>query len=181
MQNLSKKWYVVYTRPKCEKRVSELLSKKRIENYCPLNKKDTHWSDRKKVISEPLFSSYVFVHLSEEEKVHVYETEGVINFVHWLGKPAVIGTEEIEAIKRFLNDFDNVRLEKTHVNLNDHVRVISGPIMLREGNVMEVRYKTVKVCLPTLGHTLVAEVKKENIEGFSYLKDVKEIKEEIIK
>ena len=51
-----KKWYAVYTRPKWEKKVAELLSRKRIENYCPLNKSIKQWSDRKKTIFEPLFT-----------------------------------------------------------------------------------------------------------------------------
>jgi len=178
MQNSSKSWYAVYTRPKWEKKVAQLLAKKKIDYYCPVNKVQRQWSDRKKVLLEPLFTSYVFVWLNESEQFQVCQTDGVINFVYWLGKPAVIRNEEIDAIKRFLADFSEVRLEKKHVNLNDHVRIINGPLMMREGNVLEVRYNTVKVSLPSLGYTLVAEVRKENVEGISYLKDVKE---EIVK
>jgi hypothetical protein len=36
--------------------------------------------------------------------------------------------------------------------------------MMRKGNIIEVRNSTVKVMLPSLGHALVAEVRKENIE-----------------
>ena len=94
-------------------------------------------------------------------------TDGVLNFVYWLAKPAVIKDEEIDIIKKFLNDHDNVQIEKTFVNVNDHVRVISGPLMMREGNVVEVKHKTVKVSLPTLGYTLIAEVDKQNLEKLS--------------
>lgn len=157
-------WYAVYTKPRWEKKVAELLVRKKIETYCPLNRVHRQWSDRKKIILEPLFTSYVFVRISDAEQLQVRMTDGVLNFVYWLGKPAVIKDEEIDVIKRFLNDHDNVQVEKTFVNVNDHVRVISGPLMMREGNVVEVKHKTVKVSLPTLGYTLIAEVDKQNLE-----------------
>jgi transcription antitermination factor NusG len=158
------KWYAVYTKPRWEKKVAEAFSKKQIENYCPLNKVLRQWSDRKKIIYEPLFTSYVFVCFKDKESLNVLQTTGVINFVYWLGKPAVIRHEEITTIKRFLNDYSEVRLEKTHVSLNDHVRIINGPLMTRKGSVLEVRNNTIKILLPSLGHALVAEVRKENVE-----------------
>ncbi len=50
------------------------------------------------------------------------------------------------------------------IHLNDKVRIISGPLMMREGNVLEIKHKTVKVLLPSLGFTLVAEIEKGNVE-----------------
>ncbi|MGZ5246736.1 MAG: UpxY family transcription antiterminator [Flavitalea sp.] len=160
-------WYAVYTKPRWEKKVAELLARKKIETYCPLNRVHRQWSDRKKIILEPLFTSYVFVRIADAEQLAVRMTDGVLNFVYWLAKPAVIKDEEIDIIKKFLNDHDNVQIEKTFVNVNDHVRVISGPLMMREGNVVEVKHKTVKVSLPTLGYTLIAEVDKQNLEKLS--------------
>jgi len=73
--NSGKNWYAVYTRPKWEKKVAELLSRKRIENYCPLHKSIKQWSDRKKTIFEPLFNSYVFVHVDETDHLPVRQTK----------------------------------------------------------------------------------------------------------
>ena len=163
LQNVSR-WYAVYTRPRWEKKVAESLTRKKIENYCPLNKVLHQWSDRKKMVLEPLFTSYVFVHISRDEQLAVRQTEGVINFVYWLRKPAIIRNEEMETIKRFLNDHTNVRLEKIEVNTNDIVKIVSGPLMLREGKVIEIMHRTVKVLLPSLGYSLIAQVDKVNIE-----------------
>ncbi len=157
-------WYAVYTKPRWEKKVAELFTRKDIENYCPLNRVHKQWSDRRKVVLEPLFTSYVFVRISPLDQLLVRQTEGVLNFVYWLSKPAIVRDEEIELIKRFLNEHDNVRVEMNKVNVNDKVRVVNGPLMLREGSVMEVKHKTIKVSLPTLGYTLVAEIEKKNVE-----------------
>jgi transcription antitermination factor NusG len=162
-----KQWYVVYTKPRWEKKVSKVLEQKNIEYYCPLNKVQRQWSDRKKIIEEPLFSSYVFVRLNESEHTTVRMAEGVINFVYWLQKPALVRVEEIDAIKRFMNEYTDVKLEKKPINLNDKVRVMNGPLMQREGNVVEVKSKTVKVFLPSLGYAMVAEVQNTNVEIIS--------------
>jgi len=133
MYSITKKWYVVYTRPKWEKKVADQLGRKKIEHYCPLNKVHKQWADRKKLVAEPLFSSYVFVCIDESEQLSVRLTDGIINFVYWLGKPAEVRNDEIQAIRDFLTDYHDVRLEKTRVNPNDIVRVIGGPLVTQKG------------------------------------------------
>lgn len=163
MSNL-KNWYVVYTRPKWEKRVSQLLSGRNLVNYCPLNKVQKQWSDRKKIIMEPLFTSYVFVYASVSEHSIIRQTDGIINFVYWLGNPAIIRDEEIDTIRKFLSEYKLVKLEKLFVNINDNIRITSGPLMDIHGKVIEIKSRTVRVYLPTLGYQMVAEIDKSSIE-----------------
>src|SRR5580658_7417057 len=101
-----KKWYVIYTKPRWEKKVHARLTEKGLANYCPFNKVRKKWSDRVKTIEEPLFKSYIFVHIAEEEQLAVRMVKGVLNFVYWLGKPALVRNSEIEAIKKFLNEYE---------------------------------------------------------------------------
>jgi transcription antitermination factor NusG len=159
-----KKWYAVYTKPRCEKKAADLLTKKGIENYCPLNRVQKQWSDRKKIVLEPLFTSYVFVRIDTGEQLAVRQTYGILNFVYWLSKPAVIRNEEIDIIKRFLNEYSYVRLEKVDVNVNDIVRIVTGPFMEQEGQVISVKNKTVKIMLPSLGYWMHAEVETSNVK-----------------
>ncbi len=159
-----KKWYAVYTKSRCEKKVAQQLSQKGIELYCPLNRVQKQWSDRKKIIYEPLFNSYVFVRINSEEQLAVRQTSGVLNFVYWLSKPAVIRNDEIEIIKQFLNDYSFVKLEKVKVNLNDLARIISGPFMEQEGQVVSIKNKTVKILLPSLGYLMYVEIETARIQ-----------------
>jgi transcriptional antiterminator NusG len=159
-----KDWYAVYTRPRWEKKVSSALNKKNIENYCPLNKEIHQWADRKKVVYEPLFNNYVFVYADKSEYLPVRETEGVLNFVYWLGSPARINASEIESIRRFLKMCDHVQVDKIDVNVDDTVRIVSGPLIYRNGSVQEVRRNSVKLLLPSLGYAVIAEVAKESVE-----------------
>lgn len=160
----NKKWYAVYTRPRWEKKVAENLVRKKVECYCPINKVIRQWSDRKKIVHEPLFTSYVFVRVEETELSMLRETHGVINLVYWLGKPAVIRDIEIEIIRRFLNEHFNIQLQKTPISINDRVRILGGPLMEMEGQVLSLKNKTVKVALPSLGYLMYAEVESSNVE-----------------
>lgn len=158
MQQELSTWYAVYTKARWEKKVAELLTRKRIENYCPLNPVERQWSDRRKVIAEPLFRSYVFVRIPESRKWVVRETEGIINFVYWLGKPAVIADHEIELIKRFLREYKDVTVEQFPLRQDDLVEIKSGPLMNQRGRIIEVGKNKVKAELSSLGYTMIATV-----------------------
>jgi transcription antitermination factor NusG len=160
---LGTKWYAVYTKPCFEKRVAELLDKQNIENYCPLQKTERRWSDRKKIISEPVFKSYVFVRIGGKELYKVKDTSGVLDFVNFMKKPAIIPDNEIETVKKFLSGYKNVQLEKMQIAEKDSVQIISGPLMNMNGTVLNVKHRTVTIMLPSLGIALTADVDKENI------------------
>ena len=87
-----------------------------------------------------------------------------MNFVYWLGKPAIIKNDEIDTIRNLLAENEHIRLEKIDVNIDDRVKIIDGPFKLWEGSVTEIRPKSIKVLLPSLGYALVAELPKTRIE-----------------
>ncbi len=162
---MQKNWYVVYTKPHHEKKVSLLLSKKRIENFCPLNNIKTKSLRRNKLLQEPLFKSYVFVNISVPDINAIRQTDGVISLLYWMGKPAIIKDDEIETIKEFTNDHQNIELERTQVNTSEMVKIIAGPSYSIEGKILALKNKNVKVNLPSLGYTLVAKIEDESIFG----------------
>lgn len=158
-----KKWLAVYTRPRWEKKVNQLLAEKGIESYCPLNKIRRKWSDRYKIIEEPLFKSYVFVKVSEDERKDVRLTNGAINFVYWDGKPAVIKEREIAAIRRFLDEYEYVEARQVEIKVKQRVRITNGTLMDQQGTVLDVRKKTVKVAIDSLGYILIAYIDKTKL------------------
>ena len=164
---MPEKWFAVYTKPKWEKKVARLLTDRDIQNYCPLNLVVRQWSDRKKAVYEPLFTSYVFVHVTEKQQSELRQVPGIINLVLWLNKPAEIKEKEIQAIREFLDAYKSVKLEKGVVNLNDKVRILSGPLMDYKGDVVEIRNNSIKVILPSLGYQMTAEIQKSNVEIMS--------------
>jgi transcriptional antiterminator NusG len=161
MSDSPKQWYVLYTKTGCEKKVSNSLTRKNIVNYYPVKRQ---WNSRKKMGLEPLFSSYVFIHVAENELSTIRLTEGVINFGYWLGKPAIIRDEEIEVMKRVMNEYTNVNLEKIPFNVNGTVRVIGSPLSEQKSHNVLGDGSIGKVVLPSLGYMMVAELEKVNVE-----------------
>lgn len=157
-------WYAIYTRPRWEKKVAQLLLEKGIEHYCPLNKVVRQWSDRKKVVMEPVFKGYVFIKPIEDKKWEVTKVPGVLNYVYWLGKPARIKEEEIITIKKFLKEFDNVAVEKKNLVVNTPVRITEGVLMNYEGMVIEVFGNRAVVKIDSLDIQLSAHFDKKNLE-----------------
>ena len=161
---LTRKWLAVYTRPRWEKKVNQLLTEKGLESYCPLNKVRRKWSDRVKIVEEPLFKSYVFVKVRDEDRSAVRMTAGAINFVYWQGKPAVIKEKEILAIKRFLDEYENVEARSAaDIKVNQRVRITNGSLMDQEGKVIDLRHKTARVAIDSLGFILVAHIDRSKL------------------
>jgi len=160
---VSNKWLAVYTRPRWEKKVNQLLKEKGVESYCPLNKVRRKWSDRVKVVEEPLFKSYVFVKVNDEDRATVRMTPGAINFVYWEGKPAVIKEKEIIAIKRFLDEYENVEVQSQDLKVDERVRIINGSLMDHVGKVLDIRHKTAKIAIDSLGYILVAYIDRSKL------------------
>ncbi len=156
-------WYAVYTKPRWEKKVNELLLKAGMEAYCPLNKVRKKWSDRIKWVEEPLFKSYVFVRIAEEEQTAVRMVNGIVNFVYWLGRPAIIQDKEIGIIRKFLNEYTEVRAEPLDLRIDARIKINRGVLMDKEAKVVEVMNKKVRVVIESIGYALFAVIDKSNL------------------
>lgn len=164
MSGTNQKWYAVYTRPRWEKKVARLLDEKGVEAYCPLNKVYRQWSDRRKLVLEPLFKGYVFVRVEDEHKWEIKKIDGLLNFVYWNGKPAVVRDEEIETIRKFLSEFSDVEVEDIKLSVKSEVRIKHGVLMNYRGIVMEVMGNKAKVKIESMGVQLSAIFEKKNLE-----------------
>jgi transcription antitermination factor NusG len=148
-------WYAVYTNPGSEVKVAETLSKKNIENYCPLKTSSStkNWWAFKKEPS-PLFASKIFVKLTAERLSEVRQCKGVINILYWLGEPAVIKETEINSIKSFVATYSNVTVEQTMLSYRN---VAKGNVIAMESYIKPVlRNNTWKIELASLGLRLCA-------------------------
>lgn len=158
-----KKWYALYTKPRWEKKIDSVLIRKGIESWCPLQKVERQWSDRKKIIEDPLFKSYVFVRIAPDERTKVLMTDGVLNFVHYLGKPAIIKDDEVDTIKKYLAEKDaSIAILSEEGFQNEmKIKVNHGVFMGNEGTVIRGGKKKVYVKLESLGQVMVVEFPAE--------------------
>lgn len=158
-ENNKLSWYALYTKPRWEKKVDERLLLRNIQSWCPLQKVERQWSDRKKVIDEPIFKSYVFVHMNLEDRLIVLQTDGVLNFVHHEGKPAIVRDEEIEIIKSYLL-IKNTKISTfsyDSLSADMKVKIQAGVFMDNTGTIMRATNKKAFVRLESLGQVMVVE------------------------
>jgi transcriptional antiterminator RfaH len=152
-------WYVLYTKPKWEKKVAEKLKAIGIGAYCPTVVKEQQWSDRKKKVEVPLFSSYVFVQLEEKDRNAVFAVVGVVRYLFWLGKPAIVRNQEIESIQQWLSEPEEFAVEVIGWQPGDRVVLEHGVFKDQVAVVQEVKGGSYIVLLEALGCVLRVERK----------------------
>lgn len=158
MNNMSNKyWTAFYTKPRSEKKAAERLGEKGFTVYCPTQTVVRMWSDRKKKICEPVFTSYIFAFLDEEERQRVLRDPSIVSSVFWLSKPVVIPDNQILAIKEFLIEF-NQEVSVGAVDTGDRVEVGSGPLKGESGVIVQRRRNRVLLQIESLGLELRAEI-----------------------
>lgn len=151
---MSKQWFVLHVQSRCEKKVAELLSEQNIEVYCPLVKEVKQWSDRKKTVLSPLFKSYVFVYLTEKERSLVFDVPGVLRYLFWLGKPAIVREEEMDAVKKWVSNDKVETLEIANLEPGKKVMIKQGILKDMDAVVQEVGNRRVRVVIQGMGVVL---------------------------
>ncbi|MFC3335473.1 UpxY family transcription antiterminator [Flavobacterium palustre] len=152
-------WYVVYTKPKWEKKVAEQLIQRGIDCYCPLVTQIKQWSDRKKKVEVPLFNSYIFVRLAEKDRNLVFQSSGVVRYLFWLGKPAIVRDDEIDTIQKWLSNPDQYEIAVTSIQVGDKLILESGPFKSQEAIVQEVNKNNYVLVLESMGCVLKVKMK----------------------
>ncbi|OUW73393.1 MAG: hypothetical protein CBD76_03855 [Pelagibacteraceae bacterium TMED216] len=144
------KWFVLYTKPQHEIRVSNTLNSMGIQAYCPTYKKIVQYSDRKKKVEKPLLPSYVLIYISEENRNKVFKVFGVVRYVFWLGKPAEVRSQEIEDLRNSLKGvIKSFKLKQLQKGANYNIK--EGPFKGLEGSVVSHAKHKLKLELTGLG------------------------------
>ncbi len=160
----SKKWYAAYTRSRSEKKAASELSFLGIDHYLPLIKKLKQWSDRKKWVEEPLFRSYIFVHIEQSEYYEALKNPYIVKYVSFEGKAVPIPEEQIEAIKIYLGEQEPVDINEIELKKGQKVEVISGSLSGLQGELIEIKGKNkLKVRIEAVGKSVVIQVPKSKL------------------
>lgn len=144
-------WYVLYTKPKWEKKTAEQLNKFGVNCYCPTIKRIHQWADRKKKVEVPLFNHYVFVQLGEKDKNKVFISPGAIRYLFWLGKHAIVKEKEITTIKEWLNSTDNSDVSVLDYKIGQKIKLDSGPFSEQNAVIKDIKKTHYVLFLESLG------------------------------
>jgi transcription antitermination factor NusG len=168
MESMQKGWYVIYTKPRHEKKVFEDLRLRNYTAYLPLINHLSQWSDRRKLIEKPLFPSYVFVYLEDMASYNrILPVDGVVLFITFGGKLAVVKESEIEVIKQLIMHCREIELIRADIKIGEKRRIMFGPLAGYDCEAVCYKGKDrIIVRIESLRQNIMAEVVKESlVEG----------------
>ncbi len=128
MFHFSAGWYIIYTRPKNERKLADSLTAKDITCFLPLIRVVRQWHDRKKVLLVPAFPSYVFVYINKlSEYFDALNTDGSVTYVKVGQKPALVRQEVIDNISAVMNE-DDVEILSDDFAVGKHLLITDGAL-----------------------------------------------------
>lgn len=134
-----KRWHVVYVQARHEKKIYSQIAELGIESFLPMKKELHTWSDRRKWVDVPLFSSYLFAYVTPAERNRIYPLNGFVKFISSNGKPSIVPQWQIDGIKKFIEFCP----EKIEVMDSDFVgtegTITAGPLIGMRGKIIEVK------------------------------------------
>jgi transcription antitermination factor NusG len=159
MSGQQKRWYAVYTKPRAEKRVYHRLAETGINAFLPLHKTLRQWSDRKKMVEVPLFTSYVFVHINAPDYDRVLRTNGVVKYVTFGGKAAAIPQDQIDNLKLIINSNADIEVTRKELKPGQQVEVTHGTLKGLRGELLKVSKKRrLLVRIDTISQNLLINI-----------------------
>jgi transcription antitermination factor NusG len=157
------RWYALYTKPRHEFKAAEQLSGGGFDFYLPVIKKLKQWSDRKKIVEEPLIRGYIFVHADEKERYEALQNNAVINCVFFNGRPAAIPDWQIESLKKMLESGEELVINDVPA-IGQKVKITSGPFTGVIGVVKETLHgKSISLTLDWLNRSVTALIPLDSI------------------
>lgn len=120
-------WFALQVVPKHEKSVNKILEYKGYDHFLPTYHVRRKWSDRIRVVEEPLFPGYVFCRAQRNLMEIVRSSPGIIRIVGFGGRPHPVPDKEIEALQQIVcgkREYSAV----SYLSVGQKVQVISGPL-----------------------------------------------------
>ena len=146
-------WYILHTKPRSEKKVEEKLLSMGINAYCPTRSEIRFWSDRKKRIQVPVLPSMVLVNIDTKDMNRVFESAGVIRYMFWLGKRAIVRQNEVDILKRYLKgDYNFVNSKLSEIKVGDNFSLSS--FNNETGIVNRISNNNIWIYLKSIGYSI---------------------------
>ena len=146
-------WYVLHTKPRCEKKAEEQLLSIGINAYCPTRSEIKIWSDRKKRVSVPLLPSMLLVNIEDKNVNKVFECPFILRYMFWLGKRAVVRQKEIDILKKYLKRrYNLLDIKLTDIKVDDNYKLTS--FNNENGIISRISNNNVWIYLKSIGYSV---------------------------
>ena len=151
-------WYVLITKPKQELKVAERLSANGFEVCCPTRVEIRQWSDRKKKVIVPLLPSMILINCAEKDRARVFEVSGAVRYLFWLGAPAIVPENEVQALNEITNQKEQV-ISAEKIGIGQEIDLKAFGLTAEKGTVKYVSGNQCWVVLHNLGYVIKLKIK----------------------
>jgi transcription antitermination factor NusG len=166
------RWFAVYTAPRHEKRVNELIAYRDIETFLPIHRVTKQWKKRSPVTLDlPMFPSYVFVRIANRARGRILSTPGVLSFVGNGHQAIPVPDREIEALRCGIEEYRAA--PHSYLAVGEKVKIKAGPLSGFTGTL--VRYKTgarVVLTIHAIMQSVAVEIDLANLEAATSAQEV---------
>jgi transcription antitermination factor NusG len=158
-------WFALQTRYRFEKKVAAQLASKGMEVFLPLRKENREWSDRKKLVTVPLFPGYAFVRAARSVALRllVLQTAGVMGFVSFAGTAAVVPQKQIEDLQLLLAGDVPFSLYP-FLHSGQRVRIRGGCLNGVEGLLMQRDKGKLVISIESIQRSLAIEIQGYEVD-----------------
>jgi transcription antitermination factor NusG len=118
-------WYVVHTRPRCEKKLVQYCQREHIATTLPCIKRAHKYRGKTATFQSPLFPGYVFIRITREQRQKVYQSDYAANVLEVFDQAQF--EQQLNDILRAVDTALDVRLAP-QITPGSQVRVKSGPL-----------------------------------------------------
>jgi len=126
------RWYVIYTKPKREKKLAEYAKKREINYFLPLIKSVRKYKYRKVNFTKPLFPGYIFVKCSFQEKHSLQISGHILTFLNVINEDSFL--EELKQIYFGKTVAEEIQIHE-YVEIGTKIEIVNGALKGLKGLV----------------------------------------------
>lgn len=156
------RWWVVHTRPRCEKRFADLARREGLPHELPLLRSVRRYATQTKHFTKPLFPGYVFTCVAESFTSRLYQGDFVASLLRVPDQTTFL--RQMEAVRRVMASGMDV-LPAPRLERGTHVRIVGGPLHGVLGIVEDPRSnRGVVVAIDVIQQGVLVHVPESSIE-----------------
>lgn len=165
MKNFNAGWYLIYTKPRHEKKVHSHLTQMKINSFLPVTKKLRTWHDRRKYVDEPLFPSYVFIYLTDMQSYYEgMDTEGSLYYVKYGKEIARVKDSVVDSIRLVADRVQDPIISEDHIQPGRKLVISEGALTGLSCEVVQYNSKQkLLVRVDLLNRNILLALPKEHL------------------
>lgn len=155
-------WYVLYLRPRSEKKVADVCEAHGIEGYLPLQAVTRIYQRRKVTVEVPLFPGYFFVSFDPDQRIVLLRTNHVIKIMTPPDEAGLI--YQLDQVRQALAVDPSLGAADA-LKHGHHVRIRCGPFQGIEGVVASKRRcGKVRLNIELVGQAVAVDIDRDFVE-----------------